>query len=210
MNGIKRMTVAVRASLERVLTQVENHEAVTQSALEELHRHLAQVRAHSARVRRDGDALRQEVGRAKTAAESWRRRAVETTQQDAALECVRRARDAAAQAARLQERLAEHAQVSKRLDKEMRALEERYAELKTRKRLLEARDAEARALEVTEGSAYGVGSDVESLLERWEMTIDERSYHLPSSDEDEFEVGYVEAEERRELETELARLRGES
>ncbi len=209
MNGIKRMTIAVRASLDRVLTQVENHEAVTQSALEDLHRHLARARAHSSRVQRDGDALRKEVQRANAAVETWRQRAISTDAHDGALECVRRSRDAQAQAIRLQERLMEHAHVSKRLQKEMRTLEERYAALTAKKRLLEARDAEARALEITEGSVHSVGSDVETLLERWEMTIDERSYQLPGVEEDEFEVSYVEAEERQELEAELAALRGE-
>ncbi len=209
MNSFKRMTTAVRVSLDRVLCQVENHEAVTQTALEDLRRHLAQARAHASRVKRDGDALRGELERAQQGAQMWKQRALATEAHDAALECVRRSRDAAAQSERLQARLNEHGQVTRRLSKEIRNLEERYDELNSRKRVLQARDAEARALELTEGSVHSIGGDVESLLERWELTIDERCYHTAGSDEDEFELGYVEAEEKAQLEAELAQLRGQ-
>jgi phage shock protein A len=210
MNGFKRMTVAVRASVDRVLTQVENHEAVTETALDELRRHLARGRSHASRVKRDGDALRKELERAHDAAEQWRKRAAATTQHEAALECVRRARDAREQGQRLETRLGEHGQVTKRLSREIRELEEKYSELHSRQRVLQARDAEARALELTEGSVHSIGSDVETLLERWEMTIDERCYQIPGRDEDGFELGYVESEERAQLEAELVSLRGES
>jgi phage shock protein A len=209
VNTFKRMTTAVRVSLDRVLTQVENHEAVTQTALEELRRHLARARSHASRVKRDGDGLRDEHDKARHAAEMWRKRAVDTEEHSAALECVRRSRDAAAHAERLQARLSEHAQVTRRLTKEIRSLEERYTELNSRKRVLQARDAEARALEITEGSVHEVGSDVESLLERWELTIDERCYQVADPETDDFEVGYLEAEEKADLEAELLQLRGQ-
>ena len=207
MNSFRRMTVAVRASLDRVLTQVENHEAITQATLEDLRRHLAQARSHASRVQRDGHALEQELNKARTAHAQWKERAIATENHDAAIECIRRSKDAAAEVERLEGRQREHVQITRRLTKDVRALEDRYAELNTRKRVLQARDAEARALEITEGSVHHVGSDVEALLERWEMNIDERSYRVPGAEQDDFEISYVESEERAALEAELLELR---
>jgi hypothetical protein len=63
--SLRTVTIGIRSRLDRVLCQIENHEAVASSAIAELHTALARASAQMARLCRSRDRLRAELGRAR-------------------------------------------------------------------------------------------------------------------------------------------------
>lgn len=212
MNSMKRLTLSIRAKLDQVLSEVENHEALAQSALKELHESIAGARVGLNRVERDEARLNKQKDEAAISAVRWRERAKGEADQDRALECLRRARRAEELVASIAQRLFDQKNIRERLTGEVRQLEVRYSELQSRYHLMRTRESRARAFETLQNDVAGVGGEVERVFERWEGRVTRSEYEggvIIESGED-LEATYLETEERRELLLELQTLRGES
>ncbi len=213
MKAIRRVTVGIKARLDEVLSHVENHEALAESALAELRQSLGRARGQLGRVRRDGARLADDQKQAEREAELWRDRARRTDpgQQEQALECLRRSKVARVRAEGLGERLREHEAVERKLGREIAMLEERFRELETRRRILSTREARARAVEIASQETLPRSGSVDDVFERWEVQLCEREYPLLSVDDevDELSDRLSSEEERQELLGELEALRGD-
>jgi len=75
MARIKRWTHGFVASIDSMIVQVENHEALAGSALRDLEQGVARSKVQLLRVERDGRALKQAQSEEREAAERWRDRA---------------------------------------------------------------------------------------------------------------------------------------
>ena len=195
------------ASIDRVIGQVENHEALVASTLQEVRRGAARAKVSLARVRRDGDELRARSARAKAAREDWRRRALgcRETDEAKALECLRRAKKAEHEEAALSERLEKHEESERRLSEEVEALGERVSELQDRHNQMRTRDAVARGCAGVDDMTSGVASDIEHAFDRWEENLAMAEGIRPAAAEvdtfaREFEVADDDAALRAELE----------
>src|SRR5688572_25176513 len=77
MGYFHRVTSGVVARIDRVVSRIENHEALVECALREVRRGAARAKINLGRVERDGEQLRQRLGRAREENVAWRRRALE-------------------------------------------------------------------------------------------------------------------------------------
>lgn len=207
--SLRTVTLGIRSRLDRVLSQIENHEAVASSAIAEQRAALGRAAAHMERLRRSGERLRAELSRTGHEGERWRQRARECADDTRALECLRRARQCASHAELLQQRLRGLEELVARLGRDMAALEQRHTELCERHRALRARESRAQAAELLAESAC---PDLEDVFERWETRVTEQEYLVtPAADEwRDLEHQFQDEEERVELVLELRKLRGES
>ncbi|HTM46898.1 MAG TPA: PspA/IM30 family protein [Polyangiaceae bacterium] len=212
MNSMKRLTLSIRARLDQVLSEVENHEALAQSALKELHESIAGARVGLNRVERDESRLNKQKEESAASALRWRERAKTETDQGRALECLRRARRADELVSSIAQRLLDQRSIRERLTGEVRQLEVRYSELQSRYHLMRTREARARAFETLQNDVAGVGGEVERVFERWEGRVTRSEYEggVIIDQEEDLEARYLESEERQELMVELQNLRGES
>ena len=206
----KRWTSGFTARLDDLVSQVENHEALAQSALGEMRGKTARAKARLERVRRDGRELRDRLQKESTAVDAWRERARTTSDEPRALECLRRSHRAQASVETLAKRLAEHERVEGQLGKELRALEERVSEVTLTYHVMRTRQTRSEALACLQQAS--AGTDVESVLERWEGRLAEHELLgvAGESEGDAFEADFTNAEEKAELSAELAALRSGS
>ncbi len=94
MQNIRLWTAALVSRVDGMVSRIENHEALAQSAVRDVRRAGARARVQLRRVRVDGERLRDELSRLREDVETWRERAPRRAVEDesAALECLRRSR----------------------------------------------------------------------------------------------------------------------
>ncbi|EIC20126.1 PspA/IM30 family protein [Thiorhodovibrio frisius] len=214
MSLFKRFTVAVSTRLDRLVGDIENHDAVVEVGIRDSRRLFAQAKVRHQRLCRDGESLRQRLEGLREDERSWRERALacEPTPagEDKALQCLRRAHQAARQVASLEQTWQQHQMVERRLAAEIDSLRERVAQLEHRRSLMRSREATATAAVRLHEIDRDPALDLDDTFERWEIRLTEAEMTVDSAvDSDPFEAEFVAAEERDALQAELQALRRE-
>jgi phage shock protein A len=194
-----------------MVTQVENHEALAESAIREVRQAGARAHVQLARVRQDGERLRESLSAQVEAEQRWRERARRTAADDEAraLECLRRSRAAARRAAELERRVDEHDRVEQQLVQDVGAIQERLSRLEEQRNLLRTRESRAEAL--CHVRTADPGAETGALFDRWETRVLEREFESEcppdvAHRDDDFETEFDEVEEAESLREELSEL----
>ncbi len=209
---IKRLVASVSAGFEDFVSKVENHEAVADCVIDDVRRATAQVKVQKnrtdaviARTERQADTLEKDEQR-------WNERAVKLADSDGfrALECVRRARQAAEQRATLLEQLEEHRGLAADLGSRLAGLEQRLAELQLKRTALSSRAARAQTLR--KADRPGACESVDTVFDRWETAVlaDEYCDVGPSDGGDMLDLSFRAQEEEQELAERLAELKAQA
>ena len=209
MNRMHRWKMSVTGWVDGVLAQIENHEATVTSAIGRVRQAAARARVQLKRVERDQRALRESLLKEEGAVEAWLRRAKEASEEEKALECLRRHKASARRVEALRQRLSEHERSHKELSEGMRMLNARLSELNERRNLMRTRQSRAEAAHGMVHANRPIG-DLEDVFERWEARVGE--IEIASECEqpiDSFEAELLDAEEDAELLIELEELRRE-
>lgn len=208
MKRIKRLGVSITGWVDEVLSQIENHEALAESAVKRVRESTARARAQLRRVERDHARLKSEAEQASRDVAAWKGRALSAKDEDRAIECLRRSKEAERRASSLELRLAEHSRCKQELQTAIRGLDEQLHALVERKNLMRARQSRAEAMHGMVEASGPVG-DLDSLFERWDVRVSEIELSADCSDpKDSFEAEYESAEERAQLRDELEALKG--
>lgn len=212
MARIKRWTHGFVASIDSMVVQVENHEALATSALRDLEQGVARSKVQLMRVERDGKALKQALSEEREAALCWRARARREDDEVRALECFRRHKRAEARALELVSSQSEHERVEQQLKRDVQTLERRLVELRQQRNTMRTRQSRAEAFSVAQGSGDTVQGEIGQIFERWESRVAETevaSGCLVAS-VDSFDEEFLDAEELASLKLELAALKEEA
>ena len=209
MTRWKRWTSGFMASIDSVITQVENHEAQVASALRELERGAARSKVQLLRVERDGAALRNSLNGEREAAERWRERAKREGEEKRALECLRRSKRSHARSSELERQLEEHERIERQLQRDVRTLEQRLVEVQKQRNLLRTRETRAEALTIVQSHTDPCNGEIGAIFERWELCVAESEVHGGGSrvSVDSFEDEFTSAEEDAALLRELHELK---
>ncbi len=169
---IKRWTSGVVTGIDRLIVQVENHEALVASALSGLEDSIASAETELARVGSAGHALRERHAEACQVARGIRDNAKREPNQARALDFLRAYKRAHCRELELAQRITEHERVECRLERDLLALKGKLAELCAQRDAIEARRARADAFDVAwSGDA---AAQLATTLERWEKNVAER------------------------------------
>lgn len=212
MARIKRWTHGFVASIDSMIVQVENHEALATSALKDLEQGVARSRVQLLRVERDGRALRQALDEEREAAERWRDRARREEQEARALECLRRHKRSEARVTELSRNQVEHERIEQQLRRDVQTLERRLLELRQQRNTMRTRQSRAEAFSVAQAQGDVENSEIGQIFERWETRVAESevaSGCLVAS-VDSFDDEFLDAEEAASLKLELAALKEEA
>lgn len=209
MNRMKRWTMSVTSWVDGVLAQIENHEANVDAAIVRVRKSTARARVQLRRVERDQTKLKDNLAAEDEASSAWLRRVKATKDEDAALECLRRAKTAERRCARLRERLGEHERTHKELSDGIGQLNDRLSELVERRNLMRTRQSRAEAMHGMATATTPIG-DLEDLFERWETRVTEVEIASDAADYvDTFEAEFESAEQTAALLEELREMRSE-
>lgn len=209
MTRIKRWTAAFASRIDRLASQVENHEALVESAIHEVNRAAARAKVQLARVRQDGSRLRNRLAELQQAEAMWRDRARRSASDDegVALECLHRSRAARRQAADIERRIAEHEEAERQLAGDVATVEQRLSSLTEQRNVMRTRQSRAEALSAIRSATSSCADEVGELFYRWEMRVTEAE--LAGScvaAHDPLEASFASDEEKAELRAELAEL----
>lgn len=210
MSLFKRITLAVSTGVERLVGEIENHDAVVEAGIRDSRRRYAEAAVRHARLRAEGERLAARQRGLERDAADWRRRALAAEDEEQAIECLRRGKEAAAHAESLGPTCARHAALEQRLGEELAGLRRRVSDLEHRRALMRSREATASAAGQVRETEQGARVDLEDAFERWEVRVTEaeieRDADLP---QDPFADRFRVAEERADLRAELSALRRE-
>lgn len=208
MAFVKRVRASLAARVDQLVGEIENHEAVIEAGIRDRRRAYAQAKIRLGRLRQEGEHLRRRIERCRSEASAWRDRALRSEDEEAGLECMRRYKRAAEQGHALTETLGPHAEVERRLAREIERMHQRVLTLEHRRHLLRSREAAADAAVRIRVNAPDTSLDLEDALERWEVRVVEGELGCDAGPEgDSFEASFLAEEERTALRTELAALK---
>lgn len=212
MARFKRWTHGFVASIDSMIVQVENHEALATGALRDLEQGVARSKVQLMRVERDGLALEQALAEEREAAARWRDRARREENEARALECLRRHKRAEARVCELAQNQTEHQRIEQALKRDVLTLERRLVELRQQRNTMRTRQSRAEAFNVVQGGGDLDNGEIGRIFERWETRVAESevaSGCLVAS-VDSFDEEFLDVEEAASLKLELRALKEEA
>jgi phage shock protein A len=209
MSLFKRLSATLSAQVDQLVGEIENHDAVVEAGIRDARRAYATAKVRLERLKHDGERLRERCAGLRTDADTWRRRAAGSDDEARGLECLRRAKRAAAEADELARTLAQHDATCRRLDADVAGLRRQVETLEHRRRLMRSRAASADAAARLADLDGAPALDLDDTFERWEIRIAEREVSAVRIDaaDDGFAAAFDADEERAALAAELALLK---
>lgn len=210
MKLLKRWSTGIVSRIDQMVSQIENQEALVDSAIREARQAAARAKVQLGRVRQDGVRLEARITEEGEAQDRWKERALRCPEEEErqALECLRRSHRAANLVGELKKRLQEHRAIERQLTLDVNAVEERLAALTEKRNLLRTRQSRAEALNAVQGTVAAVTEDIDDIFEGWETRIVESEIAgtCGFQNSDSFETALTTAEEEEELRKELEQL----
>lgn len=209
MHLFKRITTTINSSVEDVVSRLENHDAIVEASIRECRQAAARTRVRLARVKRDGEQLRNM--RVKTARDIalWTDRAAGSVDSDEnkALQCVKRKQQSETALRNLDASIQQHQQAERKLQDSLTHIEKRILEISQQRNTMRSRQSAAEAVRIINRLEGDSDSSVEETFERWESSLLEseiaRDYETRY---DSLESEYLEQEELDDLKEELQKL----
>ncbi|HSH42882.1 MAG TPA: PspA/IM30 family protein [Arenicellales bacterium] len=211
MSILKRLSATMFSRVDQVVSEIENHDAVIESAIRDNRRALAKARVRFNRLEADGRRLAQRLEDLRTREAQWTHRAQNTADQheQTALRCLQKRRECRRQITATEQALAEHRKAESRLAKELEIIEERVTQIGQQRNLMRSRQSTAEAMRTFKALEDSTYVDIDDTFERWEVKIAEAELASGERDDsDDLEQDFIEAEELANLREELKELAG--
>ncbi len=209
MGLLQRVTATLVTSVDKVVSQVENHDAIIEANINNGRRTAAAAKVRLARVRKEIEHHTSKRCELEASAKRWatRAKAVAVEDEGKAMACLRRRRACAEDIARLDTVIARERQVEEKVGATVAQIERRLAEITAQRNMMRSRHSAAEALRVISKAEGSAGADIEETFDRWEMSITEAEFDVgedvsPDALESEFEK----AEDAESLRAELELL----
>jgi len=209
MSVIKRLSATLVSSIDRVVGEIENNDAVIQATLSEMRRKVATAKVRLAQVHRQGADLDREIRQRRKDEQLWGARALEvaSTDEAKALECVRRRLQCRRQAEKLEQGQQHYQLTAEKLARGVEEGEERLAEMGQKHTLMRARQSTAEALHAANQAGDESLQQVEDSFDRWEVKILQEEMIMDSDDMlDPLDREFTHSENEQVLRDELAAL----
>ncbi len=209
MSLINRIYATMTARVDRVVGEMENHDAIIEAAIRDNQRALARAKVRLNRLQADGGRLKQRLEHVRTAEGQWSSRAQDNAENDEqiALQCLKKRREWRQQVSTLEKALIEHENAENRLCRDMSSVEERLRDINQQRNLMRTRESTAEAMRTFNAIKGYCGVNIDDTFEKWETKVLEAE--LVSGDlqtTDDLEERFIEEEEMAELRLELNAL----
>jgi phage shock protein A len=218
MSIIKRISTSLFTSIDQMVGEIENHDALIKAVISEQRKKLASARVQLRRVREKEKKARKDISDLTLKHQTWARRAVEaagaeTPDEEKALACLQRRQSTEAQIERLKSMEREYHQAGEKMSAEIKRAEEELRNMEQKHQLMRARQTSVDAVNVVNSSSVSDLEELDTSFERWEVRLAQGEYlaggNLFEEEVDELEQSYVSEENRVSLRLELEALMNE-
>lgn len=202
MSLLKRISATFSASIDDLVTRVENHDAIIESSIRECREAAANTRVRLAKVRRDGERLSRQSVETKNEIGQWERRAKECANDDEekAIQCLKRRKQAEDRFEKIQDSLKRHGAAESKIQQQLTHIESRINEISQQRNSMRSRQSAADAMRVINRLEGDPRFGIEDTFDRWESSLIETEFHEDLElDQDTLENDFIEQEEMQEL-----------
>ncbi|NVK42421.1 MAG: PspA/IM30 family protein [Oceanospirillaceae bacterium] len=209
MSLLKRLSATLFARIDGVVGEIEDHQAVVETSIDELRRQVARARARLNQMQREEQQLDDRVEKQRQEAERWEERARSCAAEDEAraLACLERRRRAQKEAERLKRNLRSCQEAGERLARDIDDSETRLEDLSQRHLEMRARQCGNAARVAGPEPDGGLLREVETCFERWDARLSEQELRIGSIHAgDTLDDGFAREERDAELRAELDAL----
>lgn len=199
----------ITTTLERAVSQLENHDAVVEVAIKDTRTAIAKSRTRLARVQKDGDQLRQKLIDLTEQEKRWKTRAIEIAKsdEDKALACMGRYKHCQAQLTDTTNALTQHEQMEQQLRQNLLHIEQKLENLIQQRNHMRSRHSTADAMRIINSVEDNSVHHLEDTFERWETQIMEAEYKAGTNTSlDPLDDEFIATETTQELRLELDAL----
>jgi len=211
MSIFKRLKTTITASVDQMVGDIENHDAIVEVSIKEARQAVAKSKVRLARLKCEGGKLRRKHAELTNAEIQWTQRARNNADkdEDKALECLRRRNECQRHLAELEEALGKHEALESRLGGDIRTAEHKISEMNQQRNFMRTRQSAAEALNSISDLDESMINETSGAFERWDIRVTESELEAGISDiaiEDSLEREFINTEERETLRAELADL----
>ena len=208
MSLFRRITATLSTRVDRLVGELENHDAVVEAGIAETRQAYAKAKVRHSRMSQEGERLRRKLDALRKDTATWRERALACDDEETALACLSRSKRAAAQADSLEQTLAQHKDLETRLLREIEAVRQHIEDLEHKRQLMRSREATAEATTRIRHIDDRATLDLDDTFERWEIKVTEAEVSTGTmATQDPLETQFAAGEERAALKAELAALK---
>jgi phage shock protein A len=214
MELIKRILRVIRANLNSLIGGAEDPEKILEQAVLEMQENLVRLRQGVAQAIATQKRTERQAASAQSTAEEWHRRAQLALQQGSdplAREALTKRRAYQETATALSSQIEQQNEIVARLKKDMRTLELKISEAKTKKDMYIARARSAEASYKLQEMLGGVSSTSSlNAFERMEekvLQIEAQSEAIAQLDSDDLQKQFASLESGNDIDTELAAMK---
>lgn len=214
MGLFDRVVRVIRANLNNLIAQAEDPEKVLEQAVDEMQQDLIQLRQAVAQAIATQKRTERQASQAETTAQEWYNRAqlaLSNGDENLAREALTRRKSYQETAKAMRSQLTQQSSVVSKLKENMRSLESKIAEAKTKKDLYIARARSAQASQKINEMLGNVGTgNALSAFERMEekvMQLEAQSEVLAEMGSSDLEKRFAALEKGDDVDTELAAMK---
>jgi phage shock protein A len=173
MNSLKRIFFTLKAQLDGVAEDFENHEAVAGVAINELEAYQGKTRIHQHRLQQMIDQFEAKLAGLNKEAETWSVRAVKLKHQDEAkaLECVKRMLQVRQQIKVLEPELTKAREQFGQCQKDLTEIQAQLHALHTQKEVLSARQNRIQLQSSFHVDHLNPATGAQAVFRRWEQSV---------------------------------------
>lgn len=173
MNSLKRIFFTLKAQLDDVADDFENHEAVAGVAIKELEAYHGKTRIHQHRLQEMIQQFESKLADLKKEAETWSARAVNSKDQDEskALECVKRMLQAQKQMKAIEPELTKAKEQFGQYHNDLADIQAQLHALHTQKEVLSARQNRAHLQSSLRSEHANPATGAQAIFKRWEQSV---------------------------------------
>jgi len=212
MSMFKRITATLTSSIDQVVSEIENHDAVIQATVNDMQKKIVEAKIRLRNARNQAETIKQQVQEQNKQTDLWRKRAVECAERDEekALQCMSRARDCLKSKEKLNQMLQQYITTVDKLDHDLRTSEQKLSEMKQKQILMRARQSTSQAVNAGSLDHLNVDDDLQASFDRWEMDISRAEMNIESmTNPDSIEEEFIHQEQRQALKESLNELLAE-
>jgi phage shock protein A len=186
MNNLKRLFVSIKSQVDQVADEFENHEALAGAAILDLQAIGSKTRLHLHKISKLSQQYQEQLEQQQELARLWSERAIKARKDDEqkALQCVKRLRQAQQQIALLEKQCEESAAQELKIRNDLNAISEQLQVLQNKKEILAARQNRASVQESLNNKAGNPVQEVNNIFERWEGRVVSSEFEVPDLDLD--------------------------
>ena len=173
MNTLKRLTATLVATVDRTVTNMEDHEAVIAAAIRDSRKATARARFKLNKLKADNQRLQQRINTLQAEADKWQQRAVSLNDvnRDDAVNCIAHRRRCADLIESLSQRLEQQRKLELQSTKTVQRLSDKSDSLNSKRTQLSSRAAAAEATRVMNRLEGDDGIEIDDTLDRWEQSV---------------------------------------